>query len=149
MRRALLRFLLFGWLGLLIEVHFTAAFQLLDGNWNMHGRTSPWMVLVYGLLGLVIGPVGGWLRARGLSLPERALAYMVGIFVVEYFSGLAFNAVGLVLWDYSDKAFNLHGQITLLYAPFWFALGLVLEWLYRLIDRVAGVLLQPPPAAAS
>ena len=47
--RASLRFFLFALLGLLMEVFFTAASELLDGDWNMHGKTSPWMMIDYGL----------------------------------------------------------------------------------------------------
>lgn len=139
-RQAAWRFLLFALLGLLIEVFFTAAHELRGGNWNMHGRTSPWMMLDYGLLGILLMPIARPLIAWGVPLVLRAAVYMAGIFIVEYISGLIFVQFGLVIWDYSDKPYNLHGQITLLYAPYWYALGLVVEAIYRRIDAMALVL---------
>lgn len=137
MQRVAIRVALFALLGLLIEVFFTAAFQLKDGNWNMHGKTSPWMMLDYGLLGILIMPIAQLLIRKGVPLFIRAAVYMVGIFIIEYFSGLLFVACGLRLWDYSHYAYNLHGQITLLYAPAWYFLGLWVETLYRYIDAMA------------
>jgi len=71
----------------------------------------------------------------------RALIYMLGIFLVEYSSGRLFTACGWEIWNYSGLKWNLHGQITLLYAPVWFCLGLFVEFLYRRVDACAAVLL--------
>jgi len=140
MSRVVIRVILFALLGLLMEVFFTAAFQLKDGNWNMHGKTSPWMMLDYGLLGILLMPIARPLINRGVPLVLRAAVYMIGIFIVEYFSGLIFVAFGLVIWDYSHYPYNLHGQITLLYAPAWYFLGLWVETLYRNIDAMAATI---------
>jgi uncharacterized membrane protein len=139
-KQTLWRVAIFGGLGLLMEVFFTAISELLGGNINMHGKTSPWMLLDYCILGVAVGPISTWLIARKIPLPGRAVAYMLGIFLVEYVSGLIFVAFGLRIWDYSHLAYNLHGQITLLYAPFWFGLGLVLEPIYRRVDACAKLL---------
>jgi len=143
-KQPLARFILFGLLGMLLEVFFTATFELIDGNMNMHGRTSPWMLPIYGLLGIVLVPVARPLINRGVPLPVRAFIYMLGIFLVEYVTGIIYTAFGLVIWDYSDLPLNVHGQITLLYAPFWFVLGLVVETLYRYVDTCAWVILHRP-----
>ncbi|HPU98383.1 MAG TPA: hypothetical protein PLO53_10570, partial [Candidatus Hydrogenedentes bacterium] len=74
----------------------------------------------------------------------RAVVYMLGIFLVEYVSGEIFTAAGLRIWNYSHLPLNLRGQITLVYAPFWFALGLGLETLNRWIDRCAAALANEP-----
>lgn len=141
-KRAVTRFFLFALLGLLMEVFFTATGSLVSGNWNLTGKTSPWMMIDYGLLGVLLEPIGGPLIRRGIPLFIRAACYMVLIFVVEYFSGLMFVAMGLKIWDYSHLSYNLHGQITLLYAPFWYALGFGCEFLYRKIDAIAVLLLR-------
>lgn len=140
--RALVRFLLFAWLGLLIEVHFTALGSLTGGDWNLRGHTSPWMMLDYGLLGILLMPIARPLIARGVPLVLRAMVYMLGIFAVEYVSGMIFTACGLRIWNYSHLPYNLHGQITLLYAPLWWGLGLAVEAIYRRIDAFAVVLLR-------
>ena len=142
-KRVLLRFLIFALIGLLIEVFFTAAGRLAHGDWNAHGHTSPIMMLDYGLLGVVLMPIARPFIKRGVPLVFRAVVYMLGIFVVEYVSGIIFTwGFGLRIWNYSNLPFNLHGQITLLYAPFWWGLGLFAEYLYRKVDAVAVLLLR-------
>lgn len=150
--RMLMRWFLFGCIGLLLEVFFTSFANLLSGHISAIAKTSPWMMLDYGMLGIAVAPLSSTLIAAGVPLPGRAFVYMLGIYVIEYFSGLAFNAVGIHIWDYSHHAItlggreipmHLSGQITLFYAPFWFALGLVVEWLHAKVDAVALMLLRP------
>ena len=139
-RRVVGRFVIFALLGLLMEVFFTAGSRLLSGNWNMHGHSSPWMMVDYGLLGVALMPIARPLIRLGIPLLGRAFVYMAAIFFVEYVSGRIFSAFGLRIWDYSDLPLNLHGQITLLYAPFWYALGLAAELLHRRVDTISLVL---------
>ncbi len=141
-KRAAIRFLLFALLGLLIEVFFTALGGAFRGNWNITGHTSPWMMIDYGLLGVILMPIARPLTRLGVPLPGRAVAYMIAIFFVEFVSGTIFTACGLHIWNYEKHALNLNGQITLMYAPFWYALGLGVEMLYRKIDAIAVMLLK-------
>ncbi len=123
------------------EVFYVAALQAWNGNWNMHGQSSPWMMIDYGLLGLVLMPVAARLIRLGLPLPARAFAYMLLIYLVEYVSGLAFSwGLGLRIWSYEGLPFNLHGQIMLYSAPIWYGLGLCAESIYRKVDAVAWLL---------
>lgn len=144
-KQTAVRVLLFALLGLLIEVFFTAAGSLTRGDWNLRGHTSAWMMFDYGILGVAVYPISSWLIQRNVRLFLRAAVYMLGIFAVEYISGELFTALGLRIWNYSRLPLNFRGQITLLYAPFWYALGLGLETLYRWIDRCARALVQPDP----
>ncbi len=139
-KRVLLRIVLFACLGLLIEVFFTAGYALIRGNWNMHGNSSPWMLIVYGLLGVLIRPVSEQFRRWRIPYLGRAFFYMVCIFAVEYMYGVAFDMAGLRIWDYSNYAWNLHGHITLVYTPFWFFLALWLEYLHKKLDACAVVM---------
>ncbi|HDP35900.1 MAG TPA: hypothetical protein ENN29_12420 [Candidatus Hydrogenedentes bacterium] len=139
-KRLAVRVALFACFGLLIEVFFTAGFSLFKDNWNMHGHSSPWMLIVYGLLGVFIRPVSARLKKRRIPFLARALVYMLLIFLVEYLYDTLFRALGLRIWDYGDYALNLHGHITLLYAPFWLFLGLWLEYLHAKLDACAAVL---------
>lgn len=141
-KRAALRFLLFALIGLLMEVFFTAISHGVGGSIDLRGSTSPWMMFDYGILGIALMPLKTFLEKYGLPLPARAFVYMLGIFLVEYVSGRIFVAAGLHVWDYSHLPYNLHGQITLLYAPFWFGLGLVVEALHRRVDAIAVLLLR-------
>jgi len=141
-KRMLLRVLLFALLGLVFEVFFTDLGALLRGKIGRNGNTSLLMMLDYGLLGLCLGPITEALKRRRVPLALRAVVYMLGIFFVEYTSGRLFTACGWTIWDYSGLKWNLHGQITLLFAPIWFCLGLGAEFLYRRVDDCAAVLLR-------
>jgi uncharacterized membrane protein len=66
---------------------------------------------------------------------------MLGIFLIEFVSGWLFDLSGIHIWNYSHLRFNLCGYITLLYAPFWYALGLFVEYLHKKVDAVAVLLL--------
>ncbi len=148
-RRIVWRVLLFALLGLLLEVFFTAAWSLSQGDWTLRGRTSPWMMLDYGILGLVVGPVSRLLVRLRLPLVARAAVYMLGIFAVELASGWLFDLAGLRIWDYRQMPLNLGGYITLAYAPAWFALGLVLERLHDRIDALSITLASGVRAASA
>lgn len=138
-KRVVIRFFIFALLGLNLEVIFTSVAGLvLNGNYNLRGHTSLWMMLDYGLLGILTPWLRDFLVIRRIPLIGRAFVYMIGIYVVEYFSGMLFHRViGLEIWDYSSLPLNLDGQITLLYAPFWYGLSLIIEKLYRWVDRFA------------
>jgi len=136
-RRVLWRFLMFSFLGLVIEVCFTGLGRLAHGNWNLTGHSSPWMMIDYGMLGIVTMPIARPLMRLRVPLVGRAVAYMLGIYAVEFVSGWIFNMVGIEIWDYSKHPYNLFGYITLSYAPFWYTLGLGVEFLYRRIDACA------------
>lgn len=136
-KRTLMRFLIFALFGLLLEVFFTGIANLRAGHWSFRGHTSPWMIFDYGLMGLVLMPMARPMIRRRIPLVLRAVAYMIGIFIVEFVSGWIFDLCGLEIWDYSHLPLNLHGYITLTYIPFWYAFGLVAEYLYRRFDALA------------
>jgi uncharacterized membrane protein len=141
-KRTLLRVLIFALLGLLFEVFFTDLGAMAQGKIGRHGNTSLLMMIDYGLLGIAVGPLSALLKRRRMPLALRALVYMCGIFAVEYTSGRLFTACGWTIWDYSGHKWNLHGQITLMYAPLWYGMGLVVEFLYRRVDACVAVLLR-------
>lgn len=135
-KKSLGRFLIFGMLGLIFEVVFVAISRLVDGNLEMRGFTSVWMVFDYGLLGLVLMPLARPMMKKGVPLALRATVYMLGIFFVEFVSGAMFNWFGLKLWDYSHLPYNLFGYITLTYIPIWLGLGFLAEYLYHKVDII-------------
>ena len=140
-KRIFVRFLLFALIGLLMEVFFGAFHDLLDADWDLRGSTSPWMMLDYGLLGIVTPWIARPLKARGIPLFARAFVYMLGIFFIEYVSGIVFHKVmGLHIWNYDHLPYNLHGQIALYFVIPWYLLGLVTEPLFKRVDRCAVVL---------
>lgn len=137
-KRALIRFLIFAMMGLLLEVFGGAFHDLKALDWDLRGSTSPWMMFDYGLFGLILMPVANPLKRWGIPLPVRAFVYMLMIFFVEYASGCIFHfGMGIWVWDYSDLPYNLHGQIAAAFIPTWYFLGLVGEYLYARVDACA------------
>jgi uncharacterized membrane protein len=140
-KRVVTRFFIFALIGLLIEVFFTWIGKFVSGNLAAHGHTSPLMMVDYGLLGVVLMPMARPMIRRGIPLVLRAIVYMIGIFFIEFVSGWIFDLCGIHIWNYSHLRFNLYGYITLMYAPFWYVLGLFVEWLHKKVDAVAVLLL--------
>lgn len=137
-KRASIRFLIFAFGGMLGEVMYGAVRAGWSGNWNLHGQSSPWMMIDYGLLGVILLPLAVRLKGMGLPLAARAFVYMLLIYAVEYVSGIIFTrGMGLCVWSYEGIRYNLHGQIMLYSAPVWYLLGFAAEYLYGKIDAVA------------
>lgn len=146
LRRALIRFTMFGILGNAFEVWGTGLGRLSWDNFVMRGHSSPWMFPIYGLLGFLVAPISEPLKRWGAPYLARAAVYMLGIFLVEYLSGLLLLLVGLnklhgnmyeAVWDYSGTPWNLHGQIKAQFIPVWYGVGLVVEPVYRWVDAGA------------
>ncbi len=142
-KRAMIRFFIFALGGMLGEVFHGAAQAVWHGHWSMHGQSSPWMMLDYGLMGIVLMPMAVPMIRRGIPLVARAFVYMLVIYAVEYVSGIIFTwGLGLRVWSYEGVPYNLHGQIMLYSAPIWYCLGLAGEYLYRKADAIAVLLLR-------
>jgi len=142
-KRAAIRFVIFSLAGMLGEVFHGAVQAAWYGQWSMHGQSSPWMMLDYGLMGLVLMPMAVPMIRRGIPLVARAFVYMLVIYAVEYVSGIIFTrGLGLCVWSYEGLPYNLHGQIMLHSAPVWYGLGLAGEYLYRKVDAIAVVLMR-------
>lgn len=86
-------------------------------------------------------PIGGFCIATAGSLHHLPGWYSVKVWVlsavgavlitlVEYGTGMLLNVHwGLQIWDYSDKALNIQGQICLPYSLLWFILLPAAIWL--------------------
>lgn len=92
------------------------------------GFTSPYMIIVGGICGVLIGLINN-------IYPNKKLwaQCLIGMFIVttlEFVSGYILNIkMGLDIWDYSNLPFNFKGQISLLFCIFWFFLSIVAIWL--------------------
>lgn len=142
-KRVATRFLIFALGGMLGEVFYGALLTGWGGNMNMHGQSSPWMMIDYGLLGVILMPIATPLKKLKLPLAARAFVYMLLIYLVEYVSGIIFTwGFGLRVWSYESIPYNLHGQIMLYSAPIWYTLGFCAEYAYKKVDAIAVLLLR-------
>jgi hypothetical protein len=149
----LIRFLLYGCVGVVAEVFFTAAYEMISGTrrppidstvripmsraerLRAQGHTTLWMFPIYGSAALLFEPAHDALRAWPWL--ARGGAWMAGLFAVEAGAGLLLRATtGRCPWDYSYARTNIRGVIRLDYAPLWFAFGLGLERLHDLFAAI-------------
>ena len=136
-KRVALRFLLFALFGLLLEVFLSSAIGFWKGDLTPRGHTSVWMLFDYGLLGVLIMPMARPLIRWGVPLPVRAFVYMLAIYAVEYPSGALFTALGMQVWNNGWCRWNFHDHIALDFAPVWYGVGLVVEYLCGKFDAMA------------
>lgn len=129
----LFEMLLFAFLGLGLEVFFTAILDCRkDKRRHLLGYSSLWYLPVYMLPPLFFEALGCILFP--LSWILRGLIYMFVIFACEY---LAMFLLRQLLGaspseeSYYGSRWNIHGLIRLDFAPAMFFLGLIMEFLYR------------------
>ena len=123
----ILKFVLFGAAGLMMEVFWTGMGSLINKDRRATSKTSIWMFFIYGATAFmtplihVIQPFPWFIRG---------LVYAAAIFLIEYTAGITMKAAKMCPWDYSHTRYNVHGVIRLDYAPVWVAVGLIKEFLY-------------------
>lgn len=119
-----LKFIRCGMYGWCIEVLWTGLNSLLRHDPKLMGFSSLRMFPIYGMASL-IAPLSALLKS--CRTVTRGLIYMLGIFTVEYTSGMYLKKRGCCPWDYSDSRYHVNGVIRLDYAPLWFLTGLFYE----------------------
>ena len=120
----LVRFCIYGFLGLFLEIMWTSLMSFLDKDYRLIGRTSVWMFFIYGSA-LFFEPV--CILLAPLPTVVRGAVYALIIFAFEYAAGLALSMANICPWDYSTSRYNINGIIRLDYAPLWFGVGLLFE----------------------
>ena len=127
------RFLIYGIIGLVLEVIYTGLASLLKGDFSGHGFTFLIMIPIYGL-SIFLEPLHNNIRPFPWWI--RGLIYLTTIWMIEYSSGVILAGVlGDSPWHYSDKL-NVNGYITLRMAPEWFLAGLGFEVLHDSLDKL-------------
>jgi hypothetical protein len=138
------RFLAYGLAGWCSEIVSTSIRSHgRDYDWRLTGTTYAWMLPIYGVAAVLFEPADTAVRIRGWSWWQRGVLWTAGIYVIEAVSGEALKAAtGEVPWDYSRPRGrkpvprNWRGLVRPSYAPLWFAVGLGMERLHDLLDRV-------------
>lgn len=127
------RFLIYGMVGLVLEVIYTGLASLLKGDFSMQGFTFLVMLPIYGLA-VFLEPI----HSKILEMPwwTRGVIYLAIIWCIEYSSGLILAVIlGSCPWHYTDRL-NINGLITLKMAPEWFLAGLGFEILHDFLDKL-------------
>lgn len=138
------RFVVYGLAGWCSEVLTTGLRSRgRDGDWRLTGTTYLWMLPIYGSAAVLFEPAYDAARRSGLPWWQRGLAWTAGIYAIEAGSGAAIRQLtGEVPWDYSrprgrkPEPMHWRGLVRPAYAPVWFAVGLGMERLADLLDRI-------------
>lgn len=112
--------------GCCMELFWTTLGGIKKKDYKLIGHTSIWMFPIYGMAAM-IKPVSGKLKMRNKDALERGLIYTMGIYAIEYTTGMLLKKKNRCPWDYSESKYNINGVVRLDYAPLWFAVGLLYE----------------------
>ena len=118
-------FFLCGMYGWCLEIFWTGLHSLFHHDPKLTGVSSLSMFPIYGLAAF-IAPLSRILKS--CCILTRGIIYMLGIFTVEYTSGVYLKKRGRCPWDYSHTPYHIKGVIRLDYAPLWFLTGLFFEY---------------------
>jgi uncharacterized membrane protein len=144
----LIHLILYGLLGLLVEVVYTAVYAAAEAivdrteiDTKLRGHTYLWMAPVYGFGCLLFEQLHGAIFDWHWSL--RLVFYAVLITLFEYLSGFLIEKLtGTIPWDYSARRWHIHGKIRLDYLPLWGCFGLFLEiatgWVHAAASGLMG-----------
>lgn len=126
------RFFFYGLVGWGIEMVWTGAGSLLNGDVTLLGQSNVWMFFIYGCA-VFLEPIHDVIARWNWIL--RGLIWVMIIWGIEYASGLLlYKVLGTYPWYYSDSL-SVNGLITISYGPAWFVAGMVFERFHRSLDR--------------
>lgn len=81
------------------------------------------MLVAGGICFILIGLINE-VFPRDISIVSQMVISSLIITTIEFITGVIVNLwLGLQVWDYSDKPYNLLGQVCLLYMIIWFFLS--------------------------
>lgn len=126
-KHMIMRFVIYGALGCLMEVFWTGLCSLKSKNFRLESNTSLWMFFVYGMIAL-LEPV--FRLVAPMPIYVRGLLYAMCIFAGEFLTGSLLKRMEVCPWDYSATKYHVKGLIRWDYLPVWVVAGLVFEWVY-------------------
>lgn len=118
-----------------MEVFWTGIASLFKGDAALMAHSSIWMIIIYGMA-LFLEPFQKMLKDKNWFV--RGFVYMLLIYFAEYVTGFALDILNIQVWKYED-VLNIHGYITLTFAPLWFMVGLFFERVRVWLDSVSEV----------
>jgi hypothetical protein len=150
----LIKVLVYGHLGVLLEFYFTGLGALFKKSWKLTGCSYLWMPVLYGGMALILEEVSRlipwpfYFKAFvyvGVIYTSEAAFGMTLLFVTKYlqkwFGG---SDGGQVPWNYGRK-WTLLGAVEPRYFPFWYVLALTfgplsdkMNQLLRMVGSVGG-----------
>lgn len=130
--------LVYGCLGLLVEVLFTGIKRLLSGHKDGAGTTYIYMLPIYGLGGVLLEATH---QLIPWPMPFITIIYVVEIYLVEFTSGYALKKwLGRCPWDYGKGKYTIMGLIRLDYWFFWYCLCLFAHTLHPVMFKIVNAI---------
>ena len=105
---------------------------ILEGIWHIPsgGYANIIMLPIGGLCGLCIGAINQIPKFYNMKIIFQCAISTIIVLYIEFISGCILNlGLNLNIWDYSDHAFNILGQICLYYGVMWFSISPFVIWL--------------------
>jgi hypothetical protein len=126
----LILFFIFSFLGVGIEVIFSSIHDYIKNkDVSFKGRSYLWMFPLYGIWGLIIGPLYGLIKIIPFLL--RGFIYLLVIFAGELAYGYLLKLIiKKCPWEYTGR-WTIKRIVNLLYLPFWLVFGYISEIIYR------------------
>ena len=110
-----------------------ACYGIVEILWR--GRTHWSMLITGGVCFLTLFKLFG--RIKDFTMAKKCLIGSAVITAYEFVSGMFFNRIlKLKVWDYSDRPFNIKGQICPLYSALWGLLCVPVNLICKRIDKV-------------
>lgn len=134
MLNLLLKLLIYGHIGLLIEVWFTGIHSFFfRKDRSATAKTYLPMLVVYGVTAVVLEAVSG---AIAWPFYLKAFIYVPIIYGSEALSGWVIKRViGRIPWDYGISQWTPMGLINFKYAPYWLMLSLAFDPITTLLTK--------------
>ncbi|MCL2500062.1 MAG: hypothetical protein FWE90_06955 [Defluviitaleaceae bacterium] len=123
----IIRFVIYGALGCLMEVMWTGLGALLKKEYTLRSTTSLWMFFIYGMV-VFLEPI--FRLVAGWPFFLRGILYAVCILGGEFLTGSLLKKAALCPWDYTGSRYHVMGIIRWDYAPAWAVAGLFFEQIY-------------------
>jgi hypothetical protein len=126
----LVLFLILSFFGVGIEVIFSSIHDYVrNKDISLKGRSYLWMFPLYGIWGLVIGPLYNLIEVIPFII--RGFIYLAVIFAGELSYGYLLKLIiKKCPWEYKGR-WTIKGVVNLLYLPFWLIFGYISEMIYR------------------
>lgn len=138
MMKKLYHFIVYGFLGWIMEIIFTGiGAGILKNDLKLTASTYLWMFPIYGLA-VFFEPLHN--NIRDILWWIRGLVWSGLILIIEYLTGFVLKLlIGVCPWDYGNIGFSLDGLIRLDYIPFWFIAGLIFEKIHDLLESLTKI----------
>ena len=135
----LVRFVIYGCIGWIMESLWTGLGSALKGDKNLRCTTYLWMFPIYGLGGIFLESAHEMIRE--FLWIYRGFIWATLIFTIELIAGWILKiTIGRCPWDYDQdvgvSVVTIRGFVRFDYLPVWFSVGLFFERVHDFVRMI-------------